>query len=136
MIDPQPDSRVFLAENRTEMAIFRTGLALERTTLAWVRTTLTMSSFGLGMIGFFRALRNESATPENIRRHQAAIHFGIALVLLGVIATILVAVWHHWVVSKLRAGQIPKVMYWPLSITISLLLSLVALAGLWSFFFQ
>ena len=86
------------------------------------------------MIGFFRALRRESATPENIRRHQAAIHFGVALVVLGVIATILVAIWHHSVVRKLRAGQIPKVMYWPLSITISLILSLMALAGLWSLF--
>ena len=134
MTDPQQDPRVSLAENRTELATFRTSLALERTTLAWVRTTLTMSSFGLGIIGFFRALRRESATPENIRHHQAAIHFGIALVILGVIATILVAIWHHSVIRKLRSGQIPKAMHWPLSIIISFLLSLMALVGLWYLF--
>ena len=136
MPDPLQDPRVSLAENRTEMAIFRTTLALERTTLAWVRTTLTMSSFGLGMVGFFGVLRREAATPDNIRHHHAAIRFGVALVLLGVIATILVAIWHHSVIRKLRAGQVPKLMYWPLSIIISLLLSLMALAGLWSLFFQ
>ena len=95
MTDQHQDPRVSLAEDRTEMANFRTSLALDRTTLAWVRTTLSMSSFGLGIVGFFRALRRESTTPDSIRHHQAAIHFGVALVLLGVIATILVAIWHH-----------------------------------------
>jgi putative membrane protein len=135
MTDPQQDPRVSLAEDRTEMAAYRTSLALDRTTLAWVRTTLSMSSFGLGMIGFFRTLVREGSTPESIRLHQGAIHFGVALVILGVISTILVASGHISAVRELRSGQMPKMMRWPLTITISFLLSLMALAGLWALFY-
>lgn len=78
--DSQVDPRTPLAEERTEMATFRSGLAVERTTLARIRTTLGMTSFGLGMIGFFRSLREHAETAENIRRHEAAIHFGVAVV--------------------------------------------------------
>jgi len=128
------DPRVLLAEDRTEMATFRTSLALDRTTLAWIRTTLTMSSFGLGMIGFFRTVRQESGTPESVRLHEGAIHFGVALVVIGVVATVLVAISHLSMVRKLRAGEMPLPTMWPLSITVSLLLALLALGGLWVFY--
>jgi uncharacterized membrane protein YidH (DUF202 family) len=92
----QTDPRVSLAENRTGMATYRTSLALERTTLAWIRTTLTMSSFGLGMIGFFRTVRLQSETPESIRMHEGAIRFGVALD---------VAAEHHDFSSALTVGS-------------------------------
>jgi putative membrane protein len=130
----QADPRVLLAEDRTGMATYRTSLALERTTLAWIRTTLTMSSFGLGMIGFFRTVRLQAETPESIRMHEGAIRFGVTLVLIGVIATVLVAISHLSMVRKLRAGEMPLPTMWPLSITISLLLALLALGGLWAFY--
>jgi putative membrane protein len=125
---------VTLAEERTEMAMFRTSLALDRTTLAWVRTTLTMSSFGLGMIAFFRTIRMQAKTQESVRLHEAAIHFGVALVVIGVIATVLVAVAHVSALRKLRAGEMPMATKWPLSITLALLLALLALWGMWSTF--
>ena len=64
------DPRVGLAQKRTHLASFRTAQALDRTTLAWVRTTLTMASFGLGMIGFFRAVRENNPTPAAEQTHQ------------------------------------------------------------------
>ncbi len=131
--DSKADPRVPLAVERTEMATFRTSLALDRTTLAWIRTTLTMSSFGLGMIGFFRSRRQASETAETIRMHEGAIHFGVALTLIGVVATVLVAISHWATLRKLKAGEMPLPTMWPLSITISLLLALLALGGLWSF---
>jgi putative membrane protein len=115
------------------MAAFRTSIALDRTTLAWIRTTLTMTSFGLGMIGFFRSMRQQAETPESIRMHQAAIHFGVALVVIGITATVLVAISHLRNLRKLHRGEIPTPALWPLSITIAILLALLALAGLWSF---
>src|SRR5271170_4898690 len=130
------DPRVSLAEERTEMATYRTSLALDRTTLAWIRTTLTMSSFGLGLIGFFRTVRLQAETPETIRLHEGAIDFGVALVLIGVVATVLVAISHLSMVRKLRAGEMPLPTMWPLSITISLLLALLALGGLWGFYLK
>jgi putative membrane protein len=131
MGEGEKDPRVTLAEERTEMAVFRTSLALDRTTLAWVRTTLTMSSFGLGMIAFFRTIRMEANTPESVRLHEAAIHFGVALVLIGVVATGLVSVSHVSALRKLRAGEMPMAAKWPLSITVALLLALLALWAMW-----
>jgi len=93
-----------------------------------------MSSFGLGMIGFFRTMRMQANTPESVRLHEAAIRFGVALVVIGVIATGLVAVAHISALRKLRAGEMPMAARWPLSITLSLLLALLALWGLWSTF--
>jgi len=113
------------------MAIFRTSLSLDRTTLAWVRTTLTMSSFGLGMIAFFRTIRMQANTPESVRLHEAAIHFGVALVVIGVVASGLVAVSHLSALRKVRAGEMPMAARWPLSITLALLLALLALWAMW-----
>jgi putative membrane protein len=129
-----PDPRVSLAYERTEMAAFRTSLALDRTTLAWVRTTLAMTSFGLGMIGFFRTLRQQNENPESIRLHQAAIHFGVALVIVGIIATILVVFSHRKVVLQLARGETPAVTKWPLSILLATLLAVMSMYGLWSVF--
>ena len=91
---PPSDPRVPLAERRTKLAAFRTSIALDRTTLAWIRTILAMTSFGLGMIAFFRTLREQNETPESVRLHQGAIHFGVALVTVGIIATIFVVFTH------------------------------------------
>ncbi len=129
------DPKTVLAEERTEMATFRSGLAVERTTLAWIRTTLGMTSFGLGMIGFFRSLREHTETAENIRRHEAAIQFGVALVIIGLVATVLVAFSHTSMMRKLRAGVTPVPAVWPLSILVSLLLAFLAFYGLWELFF-
>jgi putative membrane protein len=127
----EKDPRVTLAGERTDMAIFRTSLSLDRTTLAWVRTTLTMSSFGLGMIAFFRTIRMQANTPESVRLHEAAIHFGVSLVLIGVVATALVAVSHISALRKLRAGEMPVAAKWPLSISLALMLALLALWAMW-----
>jgi putative membrane protein len=131
MDEGDKDPRLRLAGERTEMAAFRTSLALDRTTLAWVRTTLTMSSFGLGMIAFFRTIRMEANTPESVRLHEAAIHFGVALVVIGVVVTGLVAVSHVSALRKLRAGETPMTARWPLSIMLALLLALLALWAMW-----
>jgi putative membrane protein len=134
--DAGKDPRVTLAEERTELATFRTSLSLDRTTLAWIRTTLTMSSFGLGMIGFFRSVQTENPTPESVRMHEGAIHFGVVLVVIGVVATVLVAVEHFSALRKLQAGETPVAAKWPLSITVALLLALLAVWGLWVIFYR
>lgn len=72
-----------LAPDRTVLAKFRTQLALDRTTLAWIRTTLTMATFGFGMVGFFRSLREKSMTLESIHLHENAIRFGKSLIIIG-----------------------------------------------------
>jgi len=122
---------VDLAHDRTVMAKFRTQLALDRTTLAWIRTTLTMTTFGIGIIGFFRSLREKSPTPLAVHLHENAIRFGVALVVLSIVATMLVAFSHVSTLRRLRRDETPVLSVWPLSITLALMLSVIGLASLW-----
>ena len=131
---PQGDSRNALAGERTNFARFRTSLALDRTTLAWIRTALTFATFGFGMIGFFRSLRQTTNSEEAVRLHQGAIQMGVALIVIGAVATILVS-FSHWVsLRRLRRGEQLTVTQWPLTITIALLTALLGLYALWSLF--
>ncbi len=128
------ESQHGVAPDRSAMAGFRTQLALDRTALAWIRTTLTMASFGLGMVAFFRSLRETAPNPLTARLHQGAIYFGTALIVLGILATVLSALSQFSSLRQLRRGHTPRVSLWPLSITVSLLVSLLFLAGLWAVF--
>ena len=122
------------AGDRTALAKFRTQLALDRTTLAWIRTTLTFATFGFGTVGFFRALRERYASPESVRLHENAIRFGVALIVLGIVATILAGVSHWLTLRRLRQNKGIVLAPWPLSITVAMLLSIVGLVLLYSLF--
>jgi putative membrane protein len=129
---PEGDPRTALAGERTNLAKFRVSLALDRTTLAWIRTALTFATFGFGMIGFFRAMRQATQSEQAARLHQAAIHMGVALVVLGLVATTLAALSHWMTLRRLRRGEQVSIAPWPLSITIALLVAVLGLYGLWS----
>jgi putative membrane protein len=121
-----------LAGDRTNMASFRTNLALDRTTLAWIRTTLTLATFGFGMVTFYRSLRQASPTPEAIRLHQNAIYFGMSLIVIGIVATVLAGLSHWFALRRLRRGDTPVLSRWPLSLTVATLLTVLGLWGLWT----
>jgi len=125
------DPRVDLAQDRTGMAKFRTEIALDRTTLAWIRTTLSMVAFGFGTIGFFRSLREKSPTPEAIHMHEGAIRFGLALVVLGIVATVLAAISHWLTLRRLRRNEALTLTQWPLSITVATILVIIGSVSLW-----
>jgi inner membrane protein YidH len=131
MDTPTADPRTGLAKERTSFAKFRTQLALDRTTLAWIRTALTMATFGFGTVGFFRSLREASPTPESVHLHASAIRFGVALIVLGVAATVLSAIAHWRALRRLRREEVPVLSRWPVSVTVALLLAIVGLASLW-----
>jgi putative membrane protein len=120
------------AVDRTALARFRTQLALDRTTLAWIRTTLTMATFGFGTVGFFRSLREKSPTPEAVQLHEAAIRFGVSLIVLGTLATVLAGISHGFVLRRLRRGAPVVLTQWPLSIVLAMLLSVIGLTSLWT----
>jgi uncharacterized membrane protein YidH (DUF202 family) len=129
---PEDDPRTALASERTNLAKYRVSLALDRTTLAWIRTALTFATFGFGMIGFFRAVRQATQSEQAIRVHQAAIHMGVALVVLGLFSTTLAAISHWVTLRRLRRGEQVSIAQWPLSITIALFIAVLGLYGLWS----
>jgi putative membrane protein len=126
------DPSVGLAHHRTGLASFRTQLALDRTTLAWIRTTLTMASFGFGMVAFFRSLEQQSPNQETNRMREGAIGFGLALIVLGLVATVLAAASHWFALRKLRRGDLLHVTQWPLSVTVALLFGVLCGGGLWA----
>ena len=128
------DPRIGSAQDRTGMARFRTQLALDRTTLAWIRTALTMATFGFGTVGFFRSLREKTPTPESIHMHQGAIRFGVALIVIGLVALVLAGVSHWLTLRRLRRSQSPALSQWPLSITVAMFLAVIGLVSLWSLF--
>ncbi len=132
---PRPaDASVDLARNRTSMAGLRTQLALDRTTLAWIRTTLTMASFGFGTVAFFRSIRQESRTVETARLQDGAIQFGVSLIILGIVATVLAGASHCLSLRRLRRGESPTLTVWPLSVMVAMLSAVIGLAGLWFLF--
>ena len=128
------DPRVPLARHRTEIAVFRTQLAIDRTTLAWIRTTLSIAGFGFGMVGFFRALEEKHPTVASEKLHKGAIQFGAALIVLGIVATILASISHWRALRRLRRGEPPILSQWPLSILVALLLCILGMMGLWTVF--
>lgn len=131
---PGGDTRIALAGERTNFAKFRTSLALDRTTLAWIRTALTFASFGFGMVGFFRSMEQATHSEQVVRLHQAAIHMGIALVVIGMVSTILAAISHWMALRRLRRGEELAVTQWPLTIVIAVLVSVLGIYALWSVF--
>lgn len=129
---PEGDSRTALAGERTSLAKFRVSLSLDRTTLAWIRTALTFATFGFGMIAFFRAIRQATQSEQAVRLHEAAIHMGVALVVIGLVATILAAFSHWRALRRLRRGEQLVISQWPFTITIAVLISVLGLYALWS----
>jgi putative membrane protein len=128
------DSRVEMARARTTMASFRTQLALDRTTLAWVRTALAMTSFGFGMVAFFRAVRQQNPDAETFRLHQEAIRMGTALVIIGIVSLLVAGGSHGLNLKRLRRGELPVFARWPLSVTLAMLLAIIGLIGLGALF--
>jgi putative membrane protein len=129
---PEGDAKTALARERSNFAKFRTSLVLDRTTLAWIRTALAFATFGFGMVGFFRAVELATHSEEAKRLHQAAIHMGIALIVIGMVATILAAFSHWMILRRLRRGEELSVAQWPLTITIAVFISVLGLYALWS----
>jgi uncharacterized membrane protein YidH (DUF202 family) len=128
----EDDPKTSLAEERTNLARFRVALALDRTTLAWIRTALTFATFGFGMIGYFRTLHQASQSEVAARLHQAAIHMGVALVIIGLFATTLAALSQWAALRKLRRGEQIVIAQWPLAISIAAFVGVLGLYALWS----
>jgi putative membrane protein len=124
------DPRIDLARTRTGFAAHRTQLALDRTSLAWIRTTLTMCTFGFGLVGFFRSIREKNPSPEAVAVHEAAIQLGITLIVLAAVATLLAAVSHWRTLGRLRRGEELRVSRFPLSLAVAFLVTVAILTGL------
>jgi hypothetical protein len=57
---------------------------------------------------------------------------GVALIIIGVIGLLSAAAAHLLTLGKLRRGETLPLSTWPLTVTISVLVSILGLYGLWS----
>ena len=73
-------------------------------------------------------------SEEAMCLHQGAIRTGVALVVIGMVATILAAISHWISLRRLRRGEQLSVTQWPLTIAIAVLIALLGLYALWSVF--
>ena len=90
-----------------------------------------MATFGFAIAAFFRTLMAQSPNPQTAHLHEGAIWFGLALVVLGILATVLAGISHSLAVRRLRRNEALVLTQWPLSVTVAVLLVVIALVSLW-----
>ncbi len=142
METPKFDVNTELAARRTGMAFQRTRMAEDRTLMAVIRTSLSLIGFGFTIFQFFQRLRQEDV----ITRAGAPRHFGLALVVLGVVMLLLGIGYHVQFMLGLRRlresmreeGLIHGETVFPVSLTLitALLLLIVGVAAMVSMEFE
>jgi putative membrane protein len=83
-------------QNSGQKASLSDYLAAERTLLAWIRTGLALMGFGFVVARFGLFLQEFQAAKIAVPVHPSglSLHFGTALIALGVFVNILGG-WHH-----------------------------------------
>ena len=89
-----------------------------------------MVGFGFGMVAFFRSLRLVHPGEQTERLHLTAIGFGIALLVLGLVAMGMAGLSHRADLGRLRRGEAPALRQWWLSLAVVLVLTLLGVSGL------
>ncbi len=64
-----------------------------------------MAKFGFAIAALFRTLMAQSPNPQTAPLHEGAIWFGLALVVLGIVATVLAGISHWLAVRRLRRNE-------------------------------
>ncbi len=109
----------------------RVRLAIERTLLAWVRTGLALMGFGFVVARFgvflheIEAARRASLPPAP---RGLSLWIGAALIVLGVIVNLLVAVEHLRLTRQVRAPLPSEPRTWLLGIGVALVLAILGAA--------
>jgi putative membrane protein len=116
----------------TQQTVERTRLAYERTLMAWVRTGVSLISFGFTIYKFFQEFhKSEGTTATGL---LGAREFGLIMISIGLVATLLATVQHRGTLKKLRA-QYPEVRY-SLAFVVALLVSVLGVLALLAAFFR
>ena len=123
-----------LSSRRTGMSFQRTRMSADRTLMSVIRTSLSLIGFGFTIFQIFQ----KAHEAEILKSSNAALHFGLALVLLGV-AMLVVGIGYHlsfmYGLRKERAqlkadGLIHGESQYPVSLTLMVALVLLAIGVL------
>jgi len=119
--DPESIS-VELSARRTGMSFQRTRMSADRTLMSVIRTSLSLIGFGFTIAQFFQKLHESGM----LKSSRPAVHFGVALVAIGVVMLIAGIGYHVAFMvglrrerDRLRArGLIHAESTFPLSLTL------------------
>jgi len=138
---PSNDPSVELSARRTGMSFQRTRMSADRTLMSIIRTSLSLISFGFTIAQLFDKLGRAQGWGSGPARH-----FGIALVLLGIVMLALGIGYHIAFMLELRnertqlklEGLIHAKSRYPVSLTliVAVLLLLVGVAAVLSIAFR
>jgi putative membrane protein len=125
------DMSTELSSRRTGMSFQRTRMSTDRTTMSVIRTSLSLIGFGFTIFQFFEKLKDAGT----LRHASSPRHFGIALVLLGILMLIGGIIYHMQFMYGLRmerkamaaAGLIHAQSHFPVSLTLITACLLLAL---------
>src|ERR1700722_14932572 len=101
--------------------------AAERTLLAWLRTGLALMGFGFVVARFGLFLRELAAANQGQNAHPPglSLFIGVALIVLGIIMTLLAAREHSQIIGRLNRGEPFVPPTWSLGLTFSLVLAAI-----------
>jgi putative membrane protein len=90
-----------LASQNTTLAMQRTRLAADRTLMAVIRTSLSLISFGFTIFQIA-----ENLTEKKVLKFNASFpHFGIGLVVLGILVLLFGIIYHAQTMLALRSNR-------------------------------
>jgi putative membrane protein len=123
-----------LSARRTGMSFQRTRLSADRTLMSVIRTSLSLIGFGFTIFQVFQKLY-EAGT---LKRARAPVHFGEALVVLGIGMLVLGIGYHVAFMLELRRlraemtreGLVHGESQFPVSLTMIVALALLAIGTL------
>ena len=123
-----------LASRRTGMSFQRTRMSADRTLMSVIRTSLSLIGFGFTIFQVFQKLHE----TQVLKSSEAARHFGIALVLLGIVMLVVGIGYHLTFMYGLRKeraqlkadGLVHAESQFPLSLTLMVALLLVGIGCL------
>jgi putative membrane protein len=101
--------------------------AAERTLLAWLRTGLALMGFGFVVARFGLFLRELAAVSEGKKAHPPglSLFMGVALIVLGIVITLLAAREHSQIIGRLNRGEPFVPPAWSLGLMFSLVLAAI-----------
>ena len=122
---------VELSSRRTGMSFQRTRMSADRTLMSVIRTSLSLIGFGFTIFQVFQ----KAAAADMLKHADAPLHFGVALVSLG-IAMLVLGIGYHVVFMRglrhereqLKAdGLVHAESLFPVSLTLIVALLLLAI---------